>query len=249
MRPEIFHAIYEQEKSYWWFVGRRRLVRDFFRRCRASQLTGPARILDIGCGTGAMLEEFAPFGTVVGTDLSPVALQFCRQRGLERVMFADGTRLPFAAGSFDAISAMDVIEHIEDDQAVLRECHRVCAAGGVVLITVPALQWLWTSRDERLAHKRRYHRAGLIEVARRAGFDVVKCSYYTFCMFPAFATLVGIDRMRGRQPDIKQDVPNLPRWLNQMILWVLLAEQFLMRWLNYPFGVSLFCVLRKPASA
>lgn len=245
MQPEIFTAIHDQEKSYWWFVGRRKLVRDSFRCGRMLPAVRP-KLLDIGCGTGAMLEEFGPLGFAAGTDLSPVALQFCRTRGLRNVLFADGTRLPFADASFECISAMDVIEHIDDDVAVLRECHRVCAAGGVMSITVPALRWLWTTRDERLAHKRRYHRHELMARARQAGFEVEKCSYYTFCMFFPFAMLVLRDRILQRQPDVKQDVPVIPSWLNAVLLRVLLLEQWLMRWIDYPFGVSLYCVLRKP---
>ena len=249
MQSEIFDAIYQHEKTNWWFVARRRLVLQALVRHRAPRTaTGsspPLRLLDIGCGTGAMLEEFAPLGTVVGTDLSPVALQFCRGRGLPRILFADGTRLPFADESFDGISAMDVIEHIEDDAAVLRECQRICVPGGVVLITVPALRWLWSTRDERLAHKRRYHRAELKATALLAGFKVEKCSYYTLCLLPALAAVVWLDRFLGRKPDVKQDVATLPRWANRILLAVLLAEQWLMRWVDYPVGVSLFCVLRK----
>lgn len=244
MQPEIFTAIHNQENFYWWFVGRRKLVRDSFQRCRVVRGVR-LKLLDIGCGTGALLEEFGPLGLAVGTDLSPVALQFCRARGLRTALFADGTRLPFATASFNCISAMDVIEHIPADAAVLRECHRVCAAGGVMSITVPALHWLWTTRDERLAHQRRYNRRGLITAARQAGFEVEQCSYYTFCMFFPFAAFVLWNRVLGRHPDVKQDVPSIPRWLNSILRRIIIAEQLLMRWINYPIGVSLYCLLRK----
>lgn len=250
MQSEIFEDIYQNEKSNWWFVARRRLVWQAILRHRASRADPPSpcriRLLDIGCGTGAMLEEFAPFGIVVGTDLSPVALDFCWGRGLRRILFADGSHLPFADGSFDAISAMDVIEHIDDDNAVLRECHRICAPGGVVVITVPALRWLWSTRDERLSHKRRYHRHGLMTVAQQAGFQVEKCSYYTLCLLLPLAAVVLLDRFLGRKPHVRQNIAALPRWANWMLLQLVIAEQWLMYWVNYPLGVSLFCVLRKP---
>ncbi len=244
MQPEILSAIHDQEKSYWWFVGRRKLVRDAF--LYSQKITNvPPKLLDIGCGTGAMLEESGPFGLAVGTDLSPVALQFCRARGLRTALFADGTHLPFATASFNCISAMDVIEHISADLAVLRECHRVCAAGGVMAITVPALRWLWTTRDERLAHQRRYHRRDLLTAARQAGFEVEQCSYYMFSMFFPFAALVLWNRILGRYPDVKQDIPSIPIWFNSILRRIIIAEQSLMRWINYPIGVSLYCLLRK----
>ena len=247
MQPQIFDAIYQQEKTYWWFVGRRRLIRDCFLRHRARQKADQAhpRLLDVGCGTGAMLDDFAGLGLAVGTDVSPVALQFCRQRGQQSVLFADAAHLPFRSAAFDCVAAMDVIEHIEDDFAVLREFDRVCAPRGVVMLTVPALQWLWTTRDDRLGHKRRYHRRQLIARAEQAGFRVEKASYYCLCMFLAFATVVLGQRFLGRKAVVEQDVPALPPWLNALFRQVLLCEQWFMRWISYPVGVSLFCVLRK----
>jgi SAM-dependent methyltransferase len=251
VKPEIFDAIHEQERTYWWFVSRRHLILDFFRRAQLQRLeANPSlKILDLGCGTGAMIEDFACVPSVVafGMDLSPVALRFCRARGQRRVICADGTRLPFQAEAFHCVVAMDVIEHIEDDQTALQELWRVCAPNGIVLITVPALRWLWTTRDERLAHKRRYHRAMLIARAEQAGFRVTKCSYYCASVFIAFAGVVILDRLLGRKPDFKQDVPEIPHWLNTVLLRTLLIEQWLMRWIDYPSGVSLFCVLRKDA--
>jgi len=132
---------------------------------------------------------------------------------------------------------------------VLREFHRVCTGNGLVLITVPALPWLWTTRDERLAHKRRYRRGELMQRAQEAGFRVEKCSYYCAAMFPAFAAVVLWERLRRRTPDVKQDVPLPPAWLNMCLFRMLLAEQWLMRWVNYPVGVSLFCMLRKSPAA
>ena len=249
MQPDIFEAIDQQERTYWWFVGRRRLVRDWFIRHHAAGSGLSRRMLDIGCGTGAMLEEWMAQGPAVGTDLSPVALRFCRKRGLRRVLLADATHLPFAEGTFAGISAMDVLEHIADDAAAMRECHRVCAPGGMMLITVPALRWLWSTRDERLAHQRRYHRAELMTVARQAGFTLVKCSYSSLSLFFPFAAIVLLNRLMSRTPDFRQDVPRLSGKANRILLALLLAEQWLLRWVNYPFGVSLFCVLQKPLSA
>lgn len=249
MLPQIYEAMRRAEKVNWWFVGRRRLIRDWFIRDRQFKAaTGKGkrlRILDLGCGTGAMVEDFLPYGQAIGTDLSAVALGHCRERGLRNISYADATQLPFRDNFFHCISAMDVIEHIRDDAAALRECHRVCAPGGVMLVTVPALRWLWTTRDVRLEHLRRYRRPELMSVARQAGFEVEKCSFYTLCMFPAFCAVVLYRRLRGGIPDVKQDVPMPPAWLNRTLLSLLLAEQWLMRWVSYPVGVSLFCVLRK----
>jgi hypothetical protein len=128
----------------------------------------------------------------------------------------------------------------------MQSLFRICADNAIVVITVPATPWLWTTRDERLLHKRRYTRAGLIAVARTAGFDVMKCSYYCVFFFPIVAAVVLFSRVLGRKPDVKEDVPSVNPVLNRIFRELLLAEQWLMQWMNYPFGVSLFCVLRKP---
>src|ERR1017187_1548666 len=116
MQIEIFDAIHQQEKTYWWFVGRRRLVLDFFARYRAAAMAADRpKVLDMGCGTGGMLEDFAATASAFGTDVSAIALQYCRTRGQQRLCFADGRWLPFHDGGFDCIVALDVIEHIDDD--------------------------------------------------------------------------------------------------------------------------------------
>jgi SAM-dependent methyltransferase len=201
--------------------------------------------LDLGCGTGAMLVRISAIAQAFGTDVSEVSLQYCRSRGQRRLTFADGTHLPFADDVFEGVISLDVIEHIEDDASVFAELYRVCTKQAVVIITVPALQWLWSSRDERLGHKRRYHRAKLVARAQEAGFVVEKCSYYCLTLFPMFAAAVFLQRLVRRRAQLQQDVPRLPRWMNACLLQVLLAEQWLMDFMNYPVGASVFCVLRK----
>lgn len=249
MQPEIFDAISEQERTYWWFVSRRQLILDFFHRTwfRRRNSKPIVHILDVGCGTGAMLEDFARIPSVMGfgTDLSPVALRFSRERGQRRVLYADGTQLPFHPAAFECVVAMDVLEHIPDDLAAMGELWRVCAHGGILLITVPASPWLWTTRDERLHHKRRYTRAQLVRTARAAKFDVVKCSYYCAFFFPIMAAIVFFHKLLGKKPAVKADVPSVNPLVNKLCLGILSCEQWLMRWIDYPFGVSLFCVLRK----
>ena len=144
---------------------------------------------------------------------------------------------------------MDVLEHIENDIRTTQNLFCICREGALVVITVPATPWLWTTRDDRLLHKRRYTRSQLMAVARGAGFEVVKCSYYCVFFFPVVAAVVLLHRLLGRKPDVKDDVPSVNPVLNVIFRWLLLTEQWLLRWIDFPFGVSLFCVLRKPSSA
>ncbi len=247
MQPEIFEEIRQAESTNWWFVGRRQLILDFyvrFEEARRGRHRRP-KLLDMGCGTGAVLESLSSHAQVFGADISDIALRLCVNRGQRRVACANGTHLSFANGAFDYIVSLDVVEHIENDLAVMRELHRVCREGGVVLITIPACEWLRTTRDDRLMHKRRYHRAQFVALARAAGFEVTKCSYYCAFFFPAIAAVVLFNRLLGRKPDIKQDVVQPAGWINALLRELLFLEQRLLRTVNLPFGVSLFCVLHK----
>src|SRR5579883_787921 len=140
-------ALYEQharlEDTHWWFLGRRRLVLAELARHAG---TNAGRILDIGCGTGGMLPQYAAFGNACGLDPSEEAQDACRRRGVPFVR-GSGAQLPFADASIDVITALDVIEHVRDDAGLLRELRRVLRPGGVLVLTVPAYQFLWSQHD------------------------------------------------------------------------------------------------------
>lgn len=242
MSESFFDELYRREKTHWWFSCRRRLAADALQRYR---MKTPGRILDMGCGAGAMLDELQRFGTEFGLDLSATALRYCKSRGHTRLTFGMGENLPYREGTFAGVVSLDVVEHIDDDARTLQNLHRLCAADAVVVITVPAMPWLWTTRDDRLLHKRRYTRPQLVALAHGAGFGVVKCSYYGVFYFPIVAAVVLVNHLLGRYPDVKDDVPSVNPVLNGIFRRLLLLEQWFMRWIDYPFGVSLFCVLRK----
>jgi len=245
MDNSFFDLLHSHESRHWWFYCRRKLAAAALRK-HATRQTG--YLLDMGCGTGAMLGEMQNFGTTFGLDIAPTALQYCRTRGHLRLTLGSGEDIPFRDAAFDAVVSLDVIEHIDNDVRAMEHIHRICRDGGTVVITVPAVPWLWTTRDERLLHKRRYTRLQLIALAQGAGFEIIKCSYYCVFFFPAMAAFVFFNRILGHKPDYKDDVPAVPTLPNMLLRWILLLEQSLLRWINYPFGVSLFCVLRKPSA-
>ncbi|HZG53808.1 MAG TPA: class I SAM-dependent methyltransferase, partial [Pyrinomonadaceae bacterium] len=159
MERHTYAIMYEVEGSHWWFAGRRRILESFIRSIVAAlNLQGRARprILDVGCGTGANLEMLAQFGEAEGVDVSEDALAFCRARGLGQVKLGAAEQLPYADASFDLVTALDVVEHLDDDAAGLREMRRVLRPGGRALLFVPAFMWLWGVQDDVSHHRRRY---------------------------------------------------------------------------------------------
>ena len=245
MRPRELDKMFELEDTYWWFVARRGLVLTLLGRRLAASPERERVILDVGCGTGATLEGLSRFGRVVGMDSSRYALQCCRRRGRHDLVQARGEALPIADASADAITALDLLEHIPDDAAAVREFSRVLRPGGVLIVTVPACPFLWSEHDEALDHLRRYRAARLRQIIAESGLVIERLSpLITFLLFP-IAALRLLQRLRPRKrgPQTALIVP--PRAVNSLLTRLLLLEN---RWLlhfNLPVGVSLMAVARK----
>src|SRR5688500_20005542 len=146
MQSHHYPILYQVEESHWWYVGRRRIIQSLVERiCRTLNTANP-RILDVGCGTGANLKMLAAYGRTEGVDISEQAVDFCRERGLDSVKLGAIEELPYESGSFDLVTALDVVEHLDDDVAGLREVRRVLRPDGRVLLFVPAFMFLWGDR-------------------------------------------------------------------------------------------------------
>jgi SAM-dependent methyltransferase len=157
--------------------------------------------------------------------------------------------LPFANESFDLVTALDVLEHIDDDLSALKELRRTMKTDGTLFVTVPAYGFLWSEHDEALHHRRRYAASELRNKLTRCGFRVQRISYYISTLF--FPILVA----RFLQSIFKKSVePStshilLPNWLNSLLIWILDVERGILNWMNFPFGVSLLCIARKVEEA
>ena len=138
MDEPLYEQLQRIEERQWWFRGRRAVMRGLLRH---ADLDESPRILDAGCGTGRNLQDYSAIGPAQGVEHSATALAFSRERGYV-VHLAPLEDLPFAPGTFDLVCATDVLEHIEDDAAALRELHRVARPGGSLLVTVPAYGWM-----------------------------------------------------------------------------------------------------------
>jgi SAM-dependent methyltransferase len=227
---ELYDRFFDTEDRHWWFVGRRRLVTDLLLRTGAR-----GRILDLGCGTGGVLTHLGQFGAALGLDPAPEAAHYCRRRRVPMVV-GSGLELPFAAASFDAVLALDVIEHVPDDVALLREAWRVLRPGGVLLVTVPALPWLWSSHDDVNHHFRRYTMRTLDASLRAGGFRPRKMSYYNALLLPLAIARKFIHRFNGGGEHHLED---LPRPLNSALRGILGLEGRAIRRRDLLVGASL----------
>lgn len=240
MDPLLYEQHFRLEGHHWWFVGRRQLVLQELARHGVGQ---SLPILDVGCGTGGMLVHLERFGPSVGVDPAPEAADGCRQRGVPFVL--GGHPLPFRDGTFGTATALDVIEHVPDDVALLREIRRVLRPGGLLAVTVPAYRFLWSRHDELNHHKRRYRRRELRAVMAEAGFEICKLSYYNTLLFPAAVARKALMRF-GRNDGPASHLEEVPGPLNTVLRTILVGESPLVQRWDMPFGASLICVARRP---
>lgn len=154
------------EDHHWWYRGRRHVLDVVLRKLA---LPPHPRILDAGCGSGRNMVDLARYGKVTGVELSSTSVAVARERGVGEVVEGSVLNMPFAPESFELAVSLDVLEHLQDDRAALRELRRVVAPGGALLVTVPAYQGLWSRHDEINHHHRRYSRRALMEAAGSAG--------------------------------------------------------------------------------
>jgi SAM-dependent methyltransferase len=243
MKTRQYQELYDLEETYWWFVGRRSLVRQMVERH-----VGKAhlRLLDAGCGTGGTLSRMTGLGELYGFDFSEFALSLCRDRGFSLLTAGDLTALPYQSGAFDVLLSCDVLEHVDEDRVGLAEMARVLKPGGHLVITLPAHAFLWSEHDEALAHRRRYSAKEVRVMLQEAGLEVVKLSpVVTVAFLPILAFRLGQRLRRHTSDEPKTDLRILPRPLNNMLIGLLSFENWLLRFTNLPVGTSLVAVARK----
>lgn len=198
----------QQEQNYWWHVGRRLVLRRVLAAFVKSN--GSLNILDIGCGTGINFWWLKGWGRVIGLDSSPEAIDYCRNKhAYDTLVLSDASQLDEiprlrSGQGFDLITAFDVLEHIQDDTAVLAEWFTGLKERGYLFLTVPAYQWLFSAHDKALHHFRRYSAIELKQKLESAGFRIEFISPFFFFTFPV---VVLVRLLTKKQPAQTSYVP------------------------------------------
>ncbi|MGH9186050.1 MAG: class I SAM-dependent methyltransferase [Acidimicrobiales bacterium] len=246
MELEAYRQFAELEENHFWFIGRR----EIFFHLIDKELAGTQglRVLEIGCGAGGMMVPLSKYGTVTGIDISPDIIAFCRARGLESVLVGSGYDLPIQPGSMDLVALFDTIEHIPDDARVLEQCHRTLKPGGLLFVSVPAYQFLYSNNDRVAQHQRRYTRGDLRNRLERAGFTVTTATYFNTLLFPMILPTVLAKKAKERFVDVG-DTTNLsheysPR-VNTALARVMSSERRLLTKMEFPFGHSIIAMARR----
>ncbi|MBI5691446.1 MAG: class I SAM-dependent methyltransferase [Verrucomicrobia bacterium] len=234
------------EGEHWYYSGKRQFVREWILRARP-----PARtdlLLDCGAGTGRFAEEMSAFCRVLVLDDHEEALRLLRTRFRpEQILSLAGDRVPLPDGSLEYVTALDVLEHVPEDAAVVRGFHRLLKPGGLAVVTVPASMALWSDWDVALHHHRRYDRRQLRALFPATDWETVHVNYTNVLAYPAvWLVRRWRARRRARPPAggaVRTEDRLPPRWLNSLLRATFVGSARCR--LPFPFGVSLVLVARR----
>lgn len=243
MRSDEYTVMFSVEDDHYWYRGLRAML-DLHWQTRIG--SRPARVADIGCGTGAVLAHLAGHGTGWGLDAAPEAIAHARRRHLPRLCQGSALALPWPDAAFDAVTLFDVLYHrrVPDPLVPLQEARRVLAPGGWLFVNVPAYQWLYSSHDEAVHTARRFTRPVLTGLLREAGFETISATYWNSVLFPA---IVAVRLWRSRHPETGSDLAAVSPAEQVLGQWALAAERQWLRWMRLPFGLSIFAAAQRPA--
>ncbi|MHC4515836.1 MAG: class I SAM-dependent methyltransferase [Planctomycetota bacterium] len=246
MEPSVYEQFASLEEGHFWFKGRRAIFFDLIERTLNGRRD--LQILEVGCGAGGMLAPLSRFGRVHGVDVAHDYMQYCQHRGYKRVVTGNGYQLPFADDSFDLVALFDVIEHIEDDRQVLAEVKRILKPDGQVFISVPAYQFLFSQNDRIAHHLRRYTSQKLSQVLTSVGLKPRKLTYFNTFLFPLILPAVLVLKLKEKLFGLPDHLTNLSHDfkepVNSMFAWMMGAERYLLRHMEFPFGHSLIAMAR-----
>jgi SAM-dependent methyltransferase len=245
MDHQVYRRMAAIEDEQWWFVARRRILASVL--SSQSGLPRPARILEAGSGTGGNLRMLSWFGQVMAFEPDSEARALARRRGpfdVRAGWLPD--EIPFDPGSFDLIAALDVLEHLDDDEAALRALAAQLRSGGMLLVTVPAFPFLWSKHDDEHHHRRRYGRKVLVDRVFGAGFTPIYVTFFNTFLFPLVAGVRLCKAAFGLHG--MPDDTSPPHVVNRSLTAVFASERHLLGRVRFPFGVSLLLLARKASN-
>ncbi|MCD4666588.1 class I SAM-dependent methyltransferase [archaeon] len=235
MEKSEYKNIFELEKNHWWYKG----IRESSLSILKPYLKKNIKILDAGCGTGFNIQVLKKYGYVGGIDFSEEAVKFCRKKGIN-IKKGSVEKLPFKDNSFDLITCFEVIYHkgVKSDLKALNEFNRVLKKNGLLLVRVPAFEFLRGPHDDVVHGIRRYNKKSLSLLLRKSKFNIVKITYLNFILF--FPVLITRFLMKKKNTDIQET----SKLLNFILYMILKFEKIFLK-LGLPFGVSLIALAKK----
>ncbi|HEY9870823.1 MAG TPA: class I SAM-dependent methyltransferase [Candidatus Obscuribacterales bacterium] len=243
--PKHFSMLAEAEPANFWFRSRNKLILWALQQFAP----GARNFLEIGCGTGFVLQAVAarfPQLEIYGSELFAEGLSFAARRvPTARLLELDARDIRFDS-RFDAIGMFDVLEHIDDDRLVLEQVFKALTPGGTMFISVPQHRFLWGPSDVSCHHYRRYEKQELVSKVQQAGFNVLATTSFVSLLLPLMIASRWCQRRFCHRHTVMSEL-QVRGLLGAFLEGVLSFELFLVRrGLSWPAGGSLFLVAHKP---
>ena len=229
----------EEDRRHWYFRGRLSVLLGVLAGVLPAR---PCRLLELGCGTGNVLQDLGRFGEAVGVERDPDLRAVGCAAGLDIRAGALPDDVPIPDAWADAVLLLDVIEHLDDDVAALRRAREAVRPGGIVMVTVPAYAWLWSGHDVALGHRRRYTRRGVRAALEAAALRVEHLGHFNTVLFPAIAGVRLAKRVVGANGhDLHRPAP----LVNEALTRLFALERHVALRPGLPFGASILAVARR----
>lgn len=243
METNEYKQMYEAENTYWWYRELHELVESVVKKTGLGDL----KILDVGCGTGRMMEILKLYGEIEGLDYSEEAIFFSRKRGFTDIVLMDINNWSPQDASYDVIVCLDVLcsQGIQDDYGVMQRIHHALRPHGLLIMNMPAFKILKRHHDARVFIKKRYSKKEMKEKLQAIGFGFEIISYRLPMLFIIILCKKIVEKFTRFDP-LDSDLKPLPRWLNSLLLFLgRLENRALLQGITMPFGSSLFVVAEK----
>jgi len=243
MESEVYLRHIENEGHHWWFKATREIIHSIIKK-NINFKSQKINILDFGAGSGRNIRMLSKYGNVYVYEKDEKTASFLKEKfkkseNIEIIQKPNNNNKEF----FDLILAADVIEHVEDDEAILQYLSELLNKNGQILITVPAFNFLFSSKDKVLRHYRRYTKKNIKKIISKY-FSITKLSYYNFFLFiPIAISIVFFKIFRTNFIDSVEKKPNTI--LNSILFQIFHSEKFILNFLNFPFGLSLIVLAKK----
>jgi 2-polyprenyl-3-methyl-5-hydroxy-6-metoxy-1,4-benzoquinol methylase len=233
MERNVYIRQYNQNKNHWWFEGRKLILSKLLNKYFNNKIN----ILDYGCGVGINLGMLSKFGKVFYYDKSRLAINYVKKKYYNKKFFININKLYKYKKKFDLVVATDVIEHIKNDKKEIIKISHLLKKDGYILITVPAFQSLYSSKDISLKHYRRYNKENLRDLLNKY-FHVIQFTYFNFILFLPIAMFIFFFKItKIKFINSVEEKPNF--FINKLAFYLFAFESFFISKMKFPFGISL----------
>lgn len=244
MQISEYKNIFENEATHFYYVGYRKIIFSFIKKIFKGNRTKKIRILDAGSGTGIVAQQLSQFGKVEAIDISNEAVKFAKKRGVN-IKKGSIVNLPFKENTFDLTLSLDVIYHqaVDSDQQALAELWRVLKPQGILILKVPAFNFLKGNHDLLVHTRKRYNIYELKRECKKAGFSIIKATFIaSFLFLPAIINRLA-EKLQGKSPN--SNVKKIRPLFNNLLIYLFKLEDLLLQFIDLPLGITILVIAQK----